>query len=123
MRSSYSAFDRLWGLCTLHTYGKFGHRVSFPVRQLCKLLGESIGRNIERISYATRINARKLIHTDPSAENPSGFIVAKSEDLLALFDADFCVLSIGDEAKIMGETTNSQDMLALLEYLRIQQFT
>ncbi|ORY55950.1 hypothetical protein BCR35DRAFT_355672 [Leucosporidium creatinivorum] len=123
MSISIVAFDRLWGLATLHTYGKFGHRVSFPVRQLCKLLGESIGRNIERISYATRINARKLIHTEPSVENPSGFIVAKSEDLLSLFDADFGVLSIGDEAKIMGEAHNSQDILALLEYLRTQDHT
>lgn len=127
---------------TLHTYGKYGHRVSFPVRQLCKLLGESVSRNIERISYASRLNARKLINTEATEANPSGFIVAKSEDLLSLFDADFGVLSIGDEAKasdsrsrclrcltdpviwqILGPVANSQDVLALLEYLRIKQFS
>lgn len=71
--------------------------------RLCKLLGESVSRNIERISYAKRLNARKLINTEATEANPSGFIVAKSEDLLSLFDADFGVLSIGDEAKVRWE--------------------
>ena len=100
MSVSITAFGGLWGLIALHTYGKFGTRVSFPIRQLSKLLGESISRNIERLSYAARLNARKLINTEPTEANPTGFIVAKSEDLLSLFDADFGVLSIGDEAKV-----------------------
>jgi len=100
MSVSITAFGDLWGLLALHTYGRYGHRVSFPVRQLCKLLGESISRNIERISYARRLQARKLINTEASDANPSGYIVAKAEDLLDLFHADFGILSIGDEAKV-----------------------
>ncbi|GAA6022377.1 hypothetical protein JCM10207_004744 [Rhodosporidiobolus poonsookiae] len=123
MSVSITAFGDLWGLISLHTYGRYGHRISFPVRQLCKLLGQSISRNIERISYAARLNARKLINTASSDANPSGYIVAKAEDLLDLFHADFGILSIGDEAKIMGPVSNSQELLAVLEYLRIQQFT
>ncbi|SGY74350.1 BQ5605_C005g03357 [Microbotryum silenes-dioicae] len=123
MSISITAFGDLWGLVALHTYGRYGHRVSFPVRQLCKLLGSSISRNIERLSYAKRLHARKLINTAPSEANPSGYILAKSEDLLLLFDADFGVLSIGDEAKILGSVVNSQELLAVLEYLRVKQFT
>ncbi|KAK4704613.1 hypothetical protein P7C70_g1590, partial [Phenoliferia sp. Uapishka_3] len=100
MSVSITAFGDLWGLVSLHTYGKYGQRVSFPLRQLCKLLGESISRNIERLSYAKRLHSRKLINTAPTSINPSGYIVAKAEDLLALFDADFGVLSIGEEAKV-----------------------
>ncbi|KAK4046722.1 hypothetical protein OIO90_006453 [Microbotryomycetes sp. JL221] len=123
MSVSVTAFGGLWGLIAMHTYGKYGQRVSFPLRQLAKLLGDSISRNIERLSYAQRLNARKLINTEPTEANPTGFIVAKSEDLLTLFDADFGVLSIGDEAKIMGNVHNSQEVLALIEYLRVKPFT
>ena len=123
MSISVTAFGNLWGLIALHTYGQYGHRVSFPVRQLCKLLGDSISRNIERLSYAKRIHARKLINTAPTDKNPSGYIVAKAEDLLSLFDAEFGVLSIGEEGKILGTLENSQEILVVLEYLRQKQFT
>ncbi|KAK4047468.1 hypothetical protein OIV83_005380 [Microbotryomycetes sp. JL201] len=122
MSVSVTAFGGLWGLIAMHTYGKYGQRISFPLRQLAKLLGDSISRNIERLSYAQRLNARKLINTEPTEANPTGFIVAKSEDLLTLFDADFGVLSIGDEAKIMGSVQNSQEVLALIEFLRVKPF-
>ncbi|BGP50676.1 hypothetical protein JCM10450v2_006601 [Rhodotorula kratochvilovae] len=123
MSISITAFGDLWGLIALHTYGRYGHRVSFPVRQLCKLLGQSISRNIERISYASRLQARKLINTAASDQNPGGYILAKADDLLDLFHADFGMLSIGDEAKILGQVSNSQELLAVLEYLRIKRFT
>lgn len=32
------------------------------------------------------------------------------------------MLSIGDEAKILGPVTNSQELLAVLEYLRIKKW-
>ncbi|KAM0747420.1 hypothetical protein T439DRAFT_329151 [Meredithblackwellia eburnea MCA 4105] len=123
MSISILAFGNLWGLVSLHTYGRFGQRVTFPIRQLCKLLGDSISRNIERLSYAKRLHGRKLINTAPTSKNPSGYIVARAEDLLTLFDADFGVLSIGDEAKILGSVANSQELLAVLEYLRARRFT
>lgn len=122
MSVSITAFGDLWGLVAMHTYGQYGHRVSFPVREFCKLLGDSVSRNIERLSYAKRLHARKLINTTPTNANPSGYIVAKAEDLLQLFDADFGVLSIGEEAKILGDVGNSQELLVVLEYLRAQQF-
>jgi light-regulated signal transduction histidine kinase (bacteriophytochrome) len=84
----------------MHTYGRYGRRVSFPVRQLCKLLGQSISRNIERLSMSRRLQARKLINTSATEANPSGYIIAKAEDLLDLFSADSGILSIGDEAKV-----------------------
>lgn len=122
MSISVIAFNQLWGLISLHTYGSRGRRVSFPMRQLCRLIGESVSRNIERLSYTRRLKARKLINTLPTDQNPSGYIISNAEDLLTLFDADFGVIAIGNEAKILGPLTASQEVLAVTEYLRIKKF-
>lgn len=123
MSISINAFDELWGLIACHSYGSKGMRVSFPIRKMCRLVGDSASRNIERLSYASRLQARKLINTVPTQNNPSGYIIASSEDLLKLFDADFGLLSIRDETKILGHLEQSQEALALLEYLRMRSVT
>ncbi|CAD6913701.1 unnamed protein product [Tilletia controversa] len=122
MSISIIAFDQLWGLVALHTYGDHGKRVSFPIRQLSRLIGDSISRNIERLSYTRRLSARKLINTLSTDKNPSGYIISNAEDLLTLFDADFGIIAIGLEAKILGPLDASQEVLAITEYLRIKQF-
>ncbi|KAL1306121.1 hypothetical protein AAFC00_004237 [Neodothiora populina] len=123
MSISISAFDELWGLIACHSYGSRGMRVSFPIRKMCRLVGETASRNIERLSYASRLQARKLINTVPTSNNPSGYIIASSDDLLKLFDADFGMLSIRDETKILGHLEHSQEALAMLEYLRMRRVT
>ena len=123
MSISINAFDELWGLIACHSYGAKGMRVSFPIRKMCRLVGDSASRNIERLSYAARLQARKLINTVPTATNPSGYIVASSDDLLDLFDADYGLLSIRDETKILGKLEQTSEALALLEYLRLRKIT
>ncbi|KAJ9640513.1 hypothetical protein H2199_006052 [Coniosporium tulheliwenetii] len=123
MSISINAFNELWGLVACHSYGPRGMRVSFPIRKMCRLIGDSASRNIERLSYASRLQARKLINTAPSEHNPSGYIIASSDDLLNLFDADFGMLSIRDETKILGDVKHSQEALAMLEYLRMRRIT
>ncbi|KAF1995374.1 hypothetical protein P154DRAFT_445573 [Amniculicola lignicola CBS 123094] len=121
MSISINAFGELWGLISCHGYGLRGTRVSFPIRKMCRLVGDSASRNIERLSYASRLQARKLINTVSSTQNPSGYIVASSDDLLKLFDADFGLLSIQDETKVLGQLEQSQEALAILEYLRMRK--
>lgn len=123
MSISINAFGELWGLISCHSYGPRGMRVSFPIRKMCRLVGDSASRNIERLSYASRLQARKLINTVPSQHSPSGYIIASSDDLLKLFDADFGLLSIRDETKILGDLEQSQEALAMLEYLRMRKIT
>jgi len=123
MSISINAFGELWGLIACHTYGPRGMRVSFPIRKMCRLVGDSASRNIERLSYASRLQARKLINTVPSQQNPSGYIIASSDDLLKLFNADFGLLSIRDETKILGQLESSQEALALVEYFRMRKIT
>lgn len=96
-------------------------RVPFPIRKMCRLVGENCSRNIERLSYTRRLYAR-LINVN-TEQNPGGYFVANSDDLLSLFDADCGLLSIRDETKVMGEIEDSQESLALLEYLRMKNFT
>ena len=122
MSIAINAFDELWGLIACHTYGSKGMRVSFPIRKMCRLVGDTASRNIERLSYASRLQARKLINTTSSAANPSGYIVASSDDLLKLFDADVGALSIRDETKVMGKSAGHlQEVLAMVEYLRMRR--
>ena len=123
MSISINAFHELWGLIACHSYGSKGMRVSFPIRKMCRLVGDSASRNIERLSYASRLQARKLINTVPTESNPSGYIIASSDDLLKLFDADYGILSIRDETKILGKLEQTQEALAMLEYLRLRKIT
>ncbi|UKZ76435.1 hypothetical protein TrVFT333_004139 [Trichoderma virens FT-333] len=123
MSISLNAFNELWGLMACHSYGNHGMRVSFPIRKMCRLVGDTASRNIERLSYASRLQARKLINTAPTDKNPTGYIIASSDDLLRLFDADFGLLSIRGETKILGVIEQSQETLAMLEYLRMRNLT
>lgn len=123
MSISINAFNELWGLIACHSYGSKGMRVSFPIRKMCRLVGDSASRNIERLSYASRLQARKLINTVPTEHNPSGYIVASSDDLLKLFGADYGLLSVREETKILGQLEQTQEALAMLEYLRLRKLT
>ncbi|QRV77842.1 protein-histidine kinase [Ceratobasidium sp. AG-Ba] len=122
MSISIVTFGQLWGLIACHSYGPHGMRVSFPVRQMLRLLSDSISRNIERLSYAQRLHTRKLISTVPTEQHPTGYIVSDAEDLISLFDADFGVLVIGEGAKILGPNEHGQETLIVAEYLRLKQY-
>lgn len=122
MSISITVFNELWGLVSCHSYGNRGSRCSFPIRKMCRLVGETLSRNIERLSYAMRLHARKLINTVPTEENPTGYIIASSNDLLRLFDADFGLVAIRDETKILGALEDTQEALAIHEYLKVKRF-
>jgi len=51
-------------------------RVSFPVRQMLKLLSQSISKNIERLSYAQRLHTRKLVRLFFSLHPPSPYLIS-----------------------------------------------
>ncbi|KAJ5770874.1 CheY-like superfamily [Penicillium nucicola] len=123
MSISINAYDNLWGLISCHSYGEDGMRVSFPIRKLCRLVGDTVARNIERITHASDLQARVMVNSVPKEADPSKYIVGSSDDLLRLFQADYGVLSIGNEAKLFGSDANSQEVLALLQYIRIRKVT
>ncbi|KAJ5096797.1 hypothetical protein N7456_007518 [Penicillium angulare] len=123
MSISINAYDTLWGLISCHGYGEDGIRVPFPIRKLCRLVGDTVARNIERINRASDLQTRVMMNSVPKEADPSKYIVGSSEDLLQLFQAEYGVLSIGNEAKLFGGETNSQEVLALVEYIRQRKAT
>ena len=126
MSISINSASSLWGLISCHSYGS-GMRVTFPIRKMCRLIGDTVAHNIDRLSYTSKLQARNLINTMPMSAETSGYIVASPDDLLKLFDADYGALCIHGETKVLGgnvntESTHSQEILALLEYLKMRRF-
>lgn len=108
----------LWGLIACHQYGDTGIRVSLPIRELCRNIGECAASNIERLVMLQRIEARRPPQTAPPTQSPEGFIAASSTDLLRVFDADFGMLSIQDEARAIGRLDPYREALVILAHLQ-----
>ncbi|PLB33754.1 putative sensor histidine kinase/response regulator [Aspergillus candidus] len=126
MSISINSPSSLWGLISCHSYGT-AMRVTFPIRKICRLIGDTVSHNIDRLSYTSKLQARNLINTMPMSADTSGYIVASPDDLLKLFDADYGALCIHGETKLLGgnvntKLTHSQEILALLEYLKMRRF-
>jgi light-regulated signal transduction histidine kinase (bacteriophytochrome) len=115
--------DDLWGLIACHGYGDQGIRVTLPIRELCRNIGECAATNIERLIMLARIEARRPPTRAPPTQDPAGFIAASSSDLLRAFGADFGLLSIQDEARAIGKLEPYREALALLAHLQLKRFT
>jgi light-regulated signal transduction histidine kinase (bacteriophytochrome) len=63
MSISINAFNELWGLISCHSYGSKGMRVSFPIRNMCRLIGDTASQNIERLSYASASSSQAYQHS------------------------------------------------------------
>jgi light-regulated signal transduction histidine kinase (bacteriophytochrome) len=113
----------LWGLIACHSYGDAAIRVTLPVRELCRNIGECAATNIERLFMIERIKARQNPRSTPPPQNPSSFIAASSVDLLRVFGADFGLLSIQDEARTIGKLEPYREALAILAHLQSRRFT
>ncbi len=117
MSISLTVDNKLWGLISCHSYGN-GMRVSLPVRELCRALGDLASTNIEKLIYANRISARKPLSSTPPRNSPSAYIAASSEDLLNMFGADFGFLAIKGEARTIGRLFAYNEAIVLLQYIR-----
>ncbi|KXS14916.1 hypothetical protein M427DRAFT_123888 [Gonapodya prolifera JEL478] len=120
---SIVAFGRLWGLVTCHHYDR--RRNSSPLRKLCRVVGEIAGRNLERLAFVSRLSAQdklaKFAYKSMSNSSLIEEMISSSVmDFLSLFRADWGVLSIEDEARILGTSVPSHEVLALLSFLRAQ---
>ncbi|KUJ09902.1 uncharacterized protein LY89DRAFT_760652 [Mollisia scopiformis] len=114
----------LWGLIACHGYGEDGIRVSLPIRELCRNIGDCAAVNIQQLSMQQRIEARRPPPSAiPTAKNPAGLLATSSADLLKLVDADFALLSIDDEARAIGRLDPYPEAIAIMSYLQSQQFT
>lgn len=112
---------KLWGLISCHGYGQ-GMRVTLPVRELCRSLGNIASSNIEKVLYSSRIKARKLLSNSPPQKSPTAYIAASTSDLLEMFGADFGFLVIKGEARTIGTLIAYGECVVLLQFIRQQAF-
>lgn len=113
---------KLWGLISCHGYGA-GMRVSLPVREICRSLGNVASSNVEKLLYLSRIKARKPLTNTPPQTSPSAYIAASTSDLLEMFGADFGFLVIKGEARTVGKLVAYRECVNLLQYIRQKSFT
>ena len=114
---------KLWGLIACHN--KSPIKVSLFIQKLCAMMSMFVSSLIEKLTYAKQISGRSIITEKASdsislAKDVNGYIVANSDDLLKLFGADFSVISIDAEAKIMGEPDEASGIIAFVDYLRLK---
>jgi light-regulated signal transduction histidine kinase (bacteriophytochrome) len=112
----------LWGLIACHGYGDVGIRVTLPMRELARNIGECAATNIQRLLMMERIEARKAPKNVSPTQNPAAFIAASSSDLLRAFSADFGLLNVQNEARAIGKLDPYREALAILAHLQTQEF-
>lgn len=109
------AFGKLWGLACCQSYDET-FRLHPLLQRASWLMSQTISSNIERICYTLPFQLRdksiKSTNSDSTGDNEL------SGDLLVHFGADYAAASILGETKILGKPPDSQEVLAVLEYLR-----
>ncbi|KAL2061138.1 hypothetical protein VTL71DRAFT_7411 [Oculimacula yallundae] len=113
----------LWGLIACHGYGDIGIRVSLPIQELCRNIGECAAVRIQQLLMQHRINARRAPTASPTSQSNASFIAASSSDLLKLVEADFALLSIDDDARAIGRLDPYAEAIAITSYLQTCKFT
>ncbi|CAG7949857.1 unnamed protein product [Penicillium olsonii] len=114
-----NVFGKLWGLvsCQSYTDRKMLHPLNL---KLCWFIAEAISSNIERLSYSLPFQWKDSSQLSPDTAE-SQAIKTPLGDLLSLFGADYAAASILGETKILGRPTDSQEVLALLEYMKAKE--
>ncbi|KAH6693329.1 putative phytochrome-like histidine kinase PHY2p [Leptodontidium sp. MPI-SDFR-AT-0119] len=123
MSISIMVNNDLWGLVACHGYGDIGIRVSLPIRELCRNIGECAASKIQQLITQQRIDARRAPTANPASQNNASFIATSSSDLLNLVEADFALLSIDDDARAIGRLDPYPEAIAIASYLQTCNFT
>ncbi|KAI2692070.1 hypothetical protein DTO013E5_6743 [Penicillium roqueforti] len=114
-----NVFGKLWGLISCQSYDS-GQMLHPLIQKVCWFVAEAVSSNIERLSYTLPFQFREpdisldKTRTSQAIKTPPG-------DLLSLFGADYAAASIMGEAKILGKPIDSQEVLALFEYMKAKE--
>ncbi|KOS44385.1 hypothetical protein ACN38_g4701 [Penicillium nordicum] len=112
-------FGKLWGLISCQSYDS-SQRLHPLIQKVCWFVAEAVSSNIERLSYTLPFQFRgpdislDKVSTPQTIKTPPG-------DLLSLFGADYAAASIMGEFKILGKPVDSQEVLALFEYMKAKE--
>lgn len=113
-----NVFGKLWGLVSCKSYVK-GARLLPPLQKICFLISDTLSSNIERLSYTLPF---QMVEKGSSLQETGKRDAAPAVDILSLFGADYAASSTAGETKILGKPLDSQEVLALVEYLRMREF-
>lgn len=112
-----NVFGKLWGLVSCTSYSK-GARLLPPLQKLCWLISDTLSSNIERLSYTLPF---QMVEQGSSPQEDGKRDAFPGVDILSLFGADYAASSIVGETKILGKPYDSQEVLALVEYMRMRE--
>ena len=114
-----NVFGKLWGLLSCQSYAS--HQGLHPLNQkLCWFIAQAVSSNIERLSYSLPFQLKEP-NGSSNDTNRVAAIKTPPGDLLSLFEADYAAASILGGTKILGKPTDSQEVLALLEYMKAKE--
>jgi light-regulated signal transduction histidine kinase (bacteriophytochrome) len=118
MSISINVFGKLWGLISCQLYDE--KLRLHPLHQRASwLIGEAVSSNIERLSYTLPFQLKDQNATESDSARRE--ISCPFGDLLGLFGSDYAAASIMGKVKVLGKPNDSQEVLALLEYLRAKE--
>ncbi|RHZ53404.1 hypothetical protein CDV55_101496 [Aspergillus turcosus] len=119
MSININAFGRAWGLIMCQSYEK-EMRLPPPIQKFFWLVSDTLSSNIERLSNTMTAQMQSPFSSsiDDGDEKADSFQV---KDLLSLFSADYAASSMLGETKILGKPYDAQDVLALVEYLKLKE--
>ena len=113
-----NVFGKLWGLVSCKSYVE-GARLLPPLLKICSLISDTLSSNIERLSYTLPF---QMLEKGSSPQEAGKRDAAPAVDIVNLFGAEYAASSIIGETKILGRPPDSQEVLALVEYMRIREF-
>jgi light-regulated signal transduction histidine kinase (bacteriophytochrome) len=114
-----NVFGKLWGLISCQSY-KSSRGLHPLIQKVCWFIAGAVSSNVERLSYTLPF---QLGETNISVNeiSTSEVIQTPPSDMLGLFGADYAAASIMGEARVLGKPTDSQEILALFEYLKAKE--
>ncbi|KAF1998806.1 hypothetical protein P154DRAFT_621496 [Amniculicola lignicola CBS 123094] len=115
--------NSLWGLICCHSYGPTATHVSFSVREVCHWIGLCVSNCIEKLSYSSRLGARKLLETMQVDKDPQSCIAASSSDILRLFNSNSGFMVIQGEARTIGKHNSYLEAILVLRYVHMRAYT
>ncbi|KAF7169139.1 hypothetical protein CNMCM5623_001926 [Aspergillus felis] len=118
MSINISAFGRAWGLIMCQSYEE-EMRLPPPVQKFFWLVSDTLSSNIERLSNTMTAQMQGPFCSSHDGDEKGDNLQVK--DLLALFKADYAASSMLGETKILGKPHDAQEVLALVEYLKLKE--
>ncbi|KAF4154839.1 hypothetical protein CNMCM6069_008809 [Aspergillus lentulus] len=113
-----NAFGRAWGLIMCQSYEE-KMRLPPPVQKFFWLVSDTLSSNIERLSNTMTAQTQgPFTSSNDGDEKGDSFQV---KDLLTLFKADYAASLMLGETKIHGKPHGAQEVLALVEYLKLKE--